>query len=321
MVLKAELHCHIEGTAAPALVQRMAKKNGFSTEGLIGQDGRYIWHDFTSFLNAYDRAAAMFVSAEDYAEMAYDYFNRCAKEGMIYGEVFISADHAENAGLTYIAYVEALAEGINRAKAESGIEGRMIATCVRHYGPDRAEPVAQLLHSHPHPMVTGFGMAGDERMHHPSDFAKAFEIARDAGLQITAHAGEFGGPQSIRDVLDELGVKRIGHGVRAIEEPDLVARLVDEQIVLEVCPGSNVSLELYPDWASHPIIRLRDAGVKITLSSDDPPFFHTSIGQEYDLTQKTFALDDNEMNDFTRQSIEAAFVDEPTRARLLGRIT
>ncbi len=320
MVLKAELHCHVEGTAAPALVQRMAQKNGFSTDGLIDGDGRYIWQDFTSFLNAYDRAAAMFISEDDYAEMAYDYFSRCSAQGMIYGEVFISADHAENAGLSYIAYVEALAAGINKAKAESGIEGRMIATCVRHYGPERAEPVAQLLQTCPHPMVTGFGMAGDERMHRPSDFAKAFDIARDAGLQITAHAGEFGGPESVRAVLDELGVKRIGHGVRAIEDAALVSRLADEEIVLEVCPGSNISLEVFPNWTSHPIMRLRDAGVKITISSDDPPFFHTNISREYEQVQKTFALSDDQMTDFTKQSLKAAFVDEPTRARLLSRL-
>ena len=229
MVLKAELHCHIEGAASPELVRRKARQNGYSTDGLIDAEDNYIWHDFSSFLNAYDRAAAMFVSEQDYCDLAYDYFSGAAAQGMIYGEVFISADHAEKAGLSYGAYVDALGEGIQRAREETGIEGRMIATCVRHFGPQRAEPVAQLLHSHPHPLVTGFGMAGDERMHHPADFATAFRIAEDAGLQITAHAGEFGGPDSIRAVLDELGVKRIGHGVRAIEDEALLARLREEK--------------------------------------------------------------------------------------------
>lgn len=320
MVLKAELHCHIEGAASPKLVQLKAEQNGMSTEGLIGSDGKYIWHDFTSFLNAYDRAAAMFISERDYSDLAHDYFTTSAAQGMIYGEIFISADHAENAGLSYSAYVNALADGMERARNETGIESRMIATCVRHYGHERAEPVAKLLHEYPHPMVTGFGMAGDERMHHPSDFATAFKIAQDAGLEITAHAGEFGGPESVRAVLDELGVKRIGHGVRAVEDEALLERLREEDVVLEVCPGSNVSLGLYESWDTHPYPMLSNAGLRLTISSDDPPFFDTSIGDEYDRASKAFRLSDVDLQAITHQSISAAFVDEETRQRLFQRL-
>lgn len=320
MVLKAELHCHIEGAASPALVRSKARQNGRSTEGLIDADDKYIWHDFSSFLSAYDRAAEMFVSEQDYCDLAYDYFSGAAAQGMIYGEVFISADHAEKAGLSYGAYVDALGEGIQRAGTETGVEGRMIATCVRHFGPQRAEPVARLLHSHPHPLVTGFGMGGDERMHHPSDFAAAFRIAADAGLQITAHAGEFGGPDSIRAVLDELGVKRVGHGVRAIEDEALLARLREEDIVLELCPGSNVALGLYDSWRDHPFPVLKNAGIRLTLNSDDPPFFQTSIGGEYEQAADAFRLSAVDQLAITHQAIEAAFVDEATRQRLLQRL-
>tara|TARA_R110002124_G_scaffold131134_3_gene293213 strand:- start:7076 stop:8047 length:972 start_codon:yes stop_codon:yes gene_type:complete len=320
MVLKAELHCHIEGAASPELVRRKARQNGYSTDGLIDAEDNYIWHDFSSFLNAYDRAAAMFVSEQDYCDLAYDYFSGAAAQGMIYGEVFISADHAEKAGLSYGAYVDALGEGIQRAREETGIEGRMIATCVRHFGPQRAEPVAQLLHSHPHPLVTGFGMAGDERMHHPADFATAFRIAEDAGLQITAHAGEFGGPDSIRAVLDELGVKRIGHGVRAIEDEALLARLREEDIVLELCPGSNVALGLYDNWQVHPFPMLKNAGLRLTLNSDDPPFFQTDISHEYDQAATAFGLSGVDQLAITHQAIEAAFVDDATRQRLFQRL-
>lgn len=320
MVLKAELHCHIEGAASPALVQRKAEQNDVAIDGLIDADGHYIWHDFTSFLNAYDQAAAVFVTEQDYSDLAHDYFSGAAGEGMIYGEIFASPDHAELAGLSYTAYIEALADGIDRARDETGVEGRIIVTCVRHFGPERAEPVAQLLHAHPHPMVTGFGIGGDERMFHPADFAKAFQIAADAGMGLTAHAGEFGGADSVCAVLDELNVRRIGHGVRSVEDPALLDRLREENIVLEVCPGSNVSLGLCRSRDTHPFKALRKAGVRMTLNSDDPPFFRTSIGQEYDRGAEAFQLSEQDLLAITHQALEAAFVDTPTRERLFRRL-
>ncbi|MCL4142516.1 UNVERIFIED_CONTAM: hypothetical protein GTU68_065182, partial [Idotea baltica] len=196
--MKAELHCHIEGAASPALVRKKAAQNGISIDGLIDGNGHYIWNDFTSFLNAYDKAASVFITEQDYSDLSHDYFSSAAAQGMIYGEIFASPDHAELAGLSYTAYIEALADGIKRAGNETDIEGRIIVTCVRHFGPERAEPVARLLHTHPHPMVTGFGIGGDERMFHPADFAKAFQTAADAGMGLTAHAGEFAGPDSVR---------------------------------------------------------------------------------------------------------------------------
>jgi adenosine deaminase len=158
----------------------------------------------------------------------------------------------------------------------------MIATGLRHEGPDGVERAARYIVANPHPLVTGFGMAGDERMHQPKDFAKAFDIARDAGLAITVHAGELVGAQSVRGALDHLKPARIGHGVRAIEDPALVDRLAGEGVVLEVCPGSNIAIGVFPSYEAHPFPKLRDAGVRVTLSSDDPPFFHTSLAREYE---------------------------------------
>ena len=157
-------------------------------------------------------------------------------------------------------------------------------------------------------------------MHRPADFAKAFEIARDAGLAITVHAGELSGAESVRGALDHLKPARIGHGVRAIEDPALVERLASDGVVLEVCPGSNISLGVFPSYAAHPFPKLRDAGVRVTLSSDDPPFFHTSLAQEYETARTWFGMDDEALMETTRTSIEAAFVDAQTRARLLSRL-
>lgn len=318
-ILKAEIHCHIEGAADPALVGRLARKYDIDLAGTI-RNGRYVWSDFTSFLACYDRASSVFRSPEDYCLLAYDYFSRLAEQGAIYGEVFGSPDHAALMGIGYTDLTVAIAEGIEQARAETGIEGRIVMTCVRHLGPAAAEAVAETVAANPHPLVTGFGMGGDERAYSPEDFAPAFAIAADAGLGLTAHAGEFDGPDSVREALDHLNVSRIGHGVRAIEDASLIARLEHDDIALEVCPGSNIALNVYPDFESHPLPRLRDAGLRLTLNSDDPPFFATTLQAEYDIAQSHLSFSADDLRQCTRTAIEVAFVDEATRARLLKRL-
>jgi len=153
-----------------------------------------------------------------------------------------------------------------------------------------------------------------------ADYAPAFDIAREAGLGLTIHAGEVCGPFSVIDALDLVRPARIGHGVRAVEDPELVARLRDLGTVLEVCPGSNIALGIYPDFVSHPLRRLKQAGVRVCLNSDDPPFFHTSLAREYQIASETMGLSEQEIDGMTRTALEAAFVDEETRGRLLARL-
>ncbi|MCX5496096.1 adenosine deaminase [Kaistia dalseonensis] len=318
---KVELHCHVEGAAFPALVQRVAARNGIDLPGLFDAEGQFLWHDFSSFLGAYDQASAVFRTPEDFRDLTFTHFTSIAAEGAIYGEVFISVDHGFASGLSYADYVGGLAQGILDAEAETSIVGRMVATGVRHFGPDRVRAAAEIAANEPHPLVTGFGVAGDERMHHPRDFIDAFRIAGEAGLGLTAHAGELCGPESVRAALDHLNISRIGHGVRAIEDPALVERIVSEGVVLELCPGSNVALGLYPDIASHPFRRLMEAGVRVTVSSDDPPYFGSSIGAEYEWLEHDQQFDEAEFAQINRTAVEAAFVDEATRSRLLARLT
>lgn len=318
-MVKAEIHCHIEGAADPALVVRLAQKYNVDMNGTI-RDGRYVWSDFSTFLNCYDRAASVFREPEDYRLLAYDYFSRLAGQGAIYGEVFGSSDHARLMGIDYLDLVEAIAAGIGDAQQQYGIEGRIIMTCVRHLGPEAAEAVANEVAANPHPLVTGFGMGGDERSFTTEDFASAFAIAGDAGLGLTSHAGEFGGPESVSESLDYLGVTRIGHGVRSIEDPKLVDRLIHDGIVLEVCPASNIALSVFAGFDQHPLRRFYDAGVRVSLNSDDPPFFHSTLANEYEIAGKYFGFDQSMLDQCTRTSLEAAFVDEETRARLLKRL-
>lgn len=319
MVLKAELHCHIEGAAAPALAKRQAAQYGVDLSGIL-EDGAYRWSDFTEFLRCYDLIAGLFRTADDYALLAHTHLTDLAGQGCIYAEIFISTDHAQMIGLAPEAYIDGLARGIAQANEETGIECRMVATGLRHSGPEAVERAARYVADNPHPLITGFGMAGDERMHHPRDFAGAFAIARDAGLQITVHAGELVGAQSVRDALDHLAPERIGHGVRAIEDPSLVERLAREGVVLEICPASNIALKVFADYAAHPFAALREAGVKVTLSSDDPPHFGSSLAHEYAIARDHFGLDDEALTGITRIAIEAAFCDENTRARLIARL-
>jgi len=319
VIPKAELHCHIEGAASPALAMAQARKYGVDISGIIDPKGGYYWTDFTSFLNAYDLVASLFKSPEDYAGLLESYYTDLAAQGCIYAEIFASRDHAKRIGCSYGAMVEAIGEGITAARSKTGIVGRIIITGVRHAGAASVEEAAEVAAKNPHPLVTGFGLAGDERFGHPRDFARAFAIAGDCGLQLTAHAGEFGGPQSVVDVLDHLKVSRIGHGVRAIEDKQLVERLAREGIVLEACPGSNIALGLYKNIENHPFHELGKAGCVMTLNSDDPPHFHTSIANEYRLVGEAFGYDEAKLLEFTTNALKAAFVDGDTRKHLLEK--
>lgn len=319
MVAMAELHCHIEGAAAPELVEQQARKYGADTSRFI-QNGAFVWEDFTTFLAAYDFSADLFRDEEDYALLAEHYLTSIARDGAIYSEFFTSPDHARRAGLSPETYTNALGDGMRRAKEATGIESRMIVTGVRHFGVESVEDAARFAVNCGHPLVTGYGMAGEERFGNHADYVRAFDIAREAGLGITVHAGELAGWESVRDALDNIRPSRIGHGVRAIENPDLVKRIADEGVVLEICPVSNIELKVFPDFGAHPFPALRKAGCKVTLNSDDPPYFHTSLKKEYEVAAEHFGMADDDLTEATRTALAAAYVDEDTRARLMAKL-
>jgi adenosine deaminase len=316
---KAEIHCHIEGAAPPALVAHQAAKYGIDSSRFL-RDGHYVWSNFAEFIRCYDDVAAVFRTDEDYALLTETYLMQLAADNTIYSELIISPDHGDRIGLGADAYLAGITAGIHAAKASTGIETRIIVTGERHFGPERVIAAAEYAARSRNPLVTGFNMAGEERMGRVADYARAFDIARDAGLGITIHAGEVCGPFSVSDALDIVRPSRIGHGVRAIEDADLVRRLADLGTVLEVCPGSNIALDVFPDFEIHPLRALQAAGVRVTLNSDDPPFFHTSLAREYAIASAIMGFADEELDAMTRTAIEAAFVDEPTRQTLLAQL-
>lgn len=318
MIPKAEIHCHLEGSIPPALALKLAARNGLVLPpNMFDEKGHYAWKDFWSFLDAYDRVCTALKTARDFRDVIYSYLAGAAREGAVYVEMFCSPERPAVLSITYADWLAALVEGIDDARRDFGIVGRIVIICIRHLGPERADAMVRVMLAEPHPYVVGFGMGGDEAKFAPIDFAPAYRLAHENGYGCTVHAGEVVGPESVWAAIRDLPVTRIGHGVRSADDPALMEELVRRGIVLEVCPGSNVALGLYPDRASHPLHRLIDAGVRVTLNSDDPPFFHTTLGTEYDLA----GLDEKSLHAIVRTTIEASFADEATKRRLLEGIT
>jgi adenosine deaminase len=317
---KAELHVHLEGTAPPELIRRIAARNGVPLPArLLGSDGRFRYTDFLDFLRTYDLAASVIRTGEDYRDITYEYLCSCARGGAIYVELTASPDHARLVGLSDQEHWEGIARGIDDARRDTAIEGRILASAVRNFGVERAIHVAQHAAERPHPYVVGFSMAGDEENYPAGDYTEAFEIAAWAGLGCTIHAGEWAGAESVRAAL-ELPISRIAHGVRAIEDPGVVAELTTRETVLECCPTSNVVLGVYPSYEAHPLPRLREAGVRVTLGSDDPPYFGASIEGEYEVCAERMSFDEADLIDITGTAIDAAFCDEDLRTALRSRL-
>jgi adenosine deaminase len=315
---KAELHVHLEGTAPPALVRRIARRNGLEVpDGVFATPDRFAWRDFLDFLHTYDLAASVMRTADDYRDITLEYLASCAAEGAVYVELTASPDHARLVGLSDDEHLGGIAAGIDAAQAAHGIEARILLTCIRNFGVEQAVRVAAHAAERPHPYVVGFSMSGDEAGYPPGPFAEAYAIAAAAGLGCTVHAGEWAGAASVREALD-LPVTRIAHGVRAIEDPGVVRDLAARGIVLECCPTSNVALGVFPSYAAHPLPALRAAGVRVTLGSDDPPYFGASVGGEYAVARAEFGLVDADLRAVTRTALEASFAEPALRDALLA---
>jgi adenosine deaminase len=319
MIPKAELHVHLEGTTPPDLVRRLGERNGIALPlAMFHDDGTFHWRDFIHFLEVYDAASSVIRTPEDYRDVTYEYLASCAAEGAVYVEVMSSPDHAAEAGMSYRDHLEGITAGITDAKRDHGIEGRLIVTCVRHFGVERAMEVARQVVANPSDITAGFGMGGDEAAWPPAQFADAFNYVAASGLPCTVHAGEWAGPDHIREALETLPIQRLGHGVRAIEDPTLVKEIVARGVTLEVCPGSNIATGMYKSLSDHPIRDLMAAGVNVTLNSDDPPYFATTVGNEYDKAESVIGLSPDQLRGITKTAITASFADPDTKARLLA---
>ncbi|MCK0149597.1 adenosine deaminase [Marivita sp. S6314] len=318
---KVELHLHHEGAAPPHFIKGLAQEKSVNLEGVFAPDGGYAFRDFVHFLSVYEAATSVLKTPEDYARLTKAVLEESAANDVVYCETFLSPDFCGGGDVgAWREYLAAIREAADAAERDHGIILRGIVTCIRHFGPDKAKASALCAAETAGDWIVGFGIAGDEMKGKPKDFAYSFDMAREAGLRLTAHAGEWGGAQSVADAITDLGVERIGHGVHAINDLALVDKIVENEIVLEVCPGSNVVLDVYPNLAAHPIEKLRERGVKVTVSTDDPPFFHTTMRDEYLNLARTFGWDADVFAEINTTAANAAFCDEDTRARVLKRL-
>mgnify|MGYP001481643021 FL=1 len=313
---KVELHLHLEGAADPAFIRGLAAEKSVDTQKIFDKSGAYKYDSFNEFLAVYEAATFALKSPEDFKRLTQSVLENLAEHNVVYAETFVSPDFCGGRDVgAWREYLEAMQE----AHVE-GVTLKGIVTCIRHFGPDKARETARCAAETAGDWIVGFGMGGAEDVGAAADFARAFDMAREAGLRLTSHAGEWGGAQSIWDTLEDLKVERIGHGVQAIDDPKLVDYLAETGIVLEVNPGSNIALGVYANLAQHPIAKLRDAGVKVTVSTDDPPFFQTTMTKEFERLEQVFGWGVDDFNLLNKTALEAAFCDAGTKDLIAKRL-
>lgn len=314
---KLELHLHLEGAAPPAFIRELAKEKHVDISGIFDETGAYKYKDFWDFLKVYEAATTVLQSPQDFYRLTRAVLEECVANQVIYAETFLAPDFCGGGDLiAWKDYLAAIEQAADEMQNEAGIILKGIPTCVRHFGTDKAKKTAICAAETASGFVTGFGMGGDEAFGAQRDYAYAFDMAKEAGLQLTSHAGEWGGPESVRDAIRDLGVTRIGHGVRAIEDDALIDEIVEKDVVLEVCPGSNIALGVYGGLSDHPIVKLRERGVKVTVSTDDPPFFHTTMRKEFGDLSEAFGWDAADFAALNQTALDAAFCDDATRTTL-----
>ena len=321
-IAKVELHLHLEGAASPDLIRRLAKEKNINISKIFSHDGSYNFVDFNNFLTVYEEVTKVLNKPEDFYALTMGVLNECSQNNVVYVETFVSPQFCGGNDLSsWKDYFEAIQAASKDAEEKYGIVSRGIVTAIRHLGADKAIDTANCAVATAGDWVVGFGMGGDEAFGQQKDYRYSFDLARDAGLKLTTHAGEWCGAASVAAAINDLKVQRIGHGVQAIDDPDVIELLISEDIALEVCPGSNVFLGVYPDLASHPIKKLRELGVKITVSTDDPPFFRTSMNKEYRDLKRIFNWNKKDFIELNTTALKAAFCDNETKEKIASKLT
>ena len=316
---KVELHLHLEGAAQPKFIKNLANKKNVDLSKIFSSNGSFKFKNFDDFLTVYEIATSVIQTPDDFYNLTISVLEECVRSNVVYVETFLSPYFCGgNDLIAWQEYLSAIREASYYCETAFGIVSRGIVTCIRHHGPEVARDTAKCAVATSDNWLVGFGMAGDESVGTPKDYAFSFKMAKEAGLKLTSHAGEWCGADSVRATINDLDVQRIGHGVQAIDDKELVKILVEKGIVLEACPGSNVFLGVYPTLQSHPIKRLRDQGVKVTISTDDPPFFRTTMNAEYESLSRAFGWTNHDFSDLNRVAINAAFCDGVIKDRLLN---
>jgi adenosine deaminase len=318
---KAELHVHIEGTLEPDMMFDLAARNGVTLpwSTLAEVTGAYQFNDLQSFLDVYYLGAAALVTAEDFDELMWAYLQRAAADGVRHAEIFFDPQTHTHRGVGFAVFMDGFRRAIRRSEQELGLSASLIMCFVRHLPPEDAVATMRAAVDHLEGVIA-VGLDSSEQGHPPEPYAEAYRIAREHGLRAVAHAGEEGPAAYIRGALDVLGAERIDHGVRCLEDPELVARLRKDRVPLTVCPLSNLRLRVVASMGEHPMTTLMDEGLLVSVNSDDPAYFGGYVADNYRALVDGLGFGREEIVILARNSIESSFLPQPRKQSLLAEI-
>jgi adenosine deaminase len=318
---KAELHIHIEGSLEPEMIFQLAQRNGVALAYPDVESLRraYAFSDLQSFLDIYYAGASVLLHERDFEDMAWAYFQRAAADGVVHAELFFDPQTHTERGVPMGAVINGLHRACQRSQLELGIHADLILCFLRHLSEESALQILE--EALPwRDCFIGVGLDSSELGHPPSKFQRVFARARNLGLHVVAHAGEEGPPAYIHEALDLLHVERIDHGVQAVHDPALMQRLVRDQIPLTVCPLSNVKLCVFDQLASHNLRQMLDAGVCVTINSDDPAYFGGYLLENFLQTCEALSLNAQHAYQLARNSLMASFVSPEQRQIWLDQL-
>ena len=318
---KAELHVHVEGTLEPELMFAVAERNGVRLPYASVEEVRaaYSFSNLQDFLDVYYAGASVLLEEQDFHDLAWAYLARAHADAVRHVEVFFDPQTHTARGVPFATVVNGIGRALDEAEARFGLTSRLIMCFLRHL--DEAAALATLDEALDHrDRIAGVGLDSSERGHPPGKFREAFRRARGAGLRAVAHAGEEGTPEYVREALDLLGVERIDHGNAALEDDGLVADLVRRRVPLTVCPLSNVRLRVVDDIAAHPLKRMLDRGLLVTVNSDDPAYFGGYVNDNYVAAAEALGLDRGDLARLARNSFEASWLDPTVKAARLAEV-
>ena len=313
---KSELHLHLEGSVTPETLVELRRSHGKSSR-IAEAEALYQYKDFTGFLMAFKTLTEDLQSPEDYELITYGLMQQLKAQNVLHAEVYISAGVCLWRKQDFYAIFEGLERGRARGEKDFGVSLLWIFDAVRQFGAEAAQAVFELAAKYHDRNVVGIGVGGDELKAPPELFREQYAYAAARGLRLTCHAGESAGPESIWGALN-LGAERIGHGLTAAQDPELIEELAQRQVPIEICLTSNIKTGCCLQLHDHPVRKYFDQGLMITLNSDDPAMFGTSLNREYELAQSEFGFTDEHLRELARNSFEASFLPAEKKVEFLN---
>jgi adenosine deaminase len=318
---KAELHIHIEGSLEPALIFALAKRNQVKLTYASVEDLRraYAFTDLQSFLDIYYAGASVLLTEQDFFDMTWAYLQRAHADNVRHAEIFFDPQTHTERGVSFATVINGIHGALQQAQAQYGMSGSLIMCFLRHLSEEEA--LATLEQALPYrDKFIGVGLDSSERGHPPEKFARVFGRCRELGMRLVAHAGEEGPPEYIETALDTLHVERIDHGVRCLEDAVLTQRLARDKVALTVCPLSNIKLRVFDKMPQHNLRKLLDAGLTVTINSDDPAYFGGYVNDNYIEVFEALQLERAHAQQLARNSFSASFLEAPAKQKYLNEV-